>query len=188
MLERTQLQIYLVRAQGAVSRGDLDAADDLLGEGLRKYPDDVSLRYAQALLYQEQGRLRRAASALEALVADSPDDAGLLNALGYLLTDELDRHDEAFGYIERALNLEPDNAAIIDSMGWVLFHLGDHEAALDYLQRAYELFPDPEVAAHIVDVYWALGDEAEAHELLQRQLAEHPGDVHLEDARQRIAP
>ncbi|HSG63658.1 MAG TPA: tetratricopeptide repeat protein, partial [Gammaproteobacteria bacterium] len=63
---------------------------------------------------------------------------------------------------------------------------GDHAAALDYLQRAYELFPDPEVAAHIVDVYWALGDEAEARELLQRELAEHPGDAHLEDVRQRI--
>ncbi|HSG63843.1 MAG TPA: tetratricopeptide repeat protein, partial [Gammaproteobacteria bacterium] len=117
MLERTQLQIYLVRAQDAVGRGELDAAGDLLVEGLRAYPGDVSLRYAQALLYQEQGRLRRAATALEALVADSPEDAGLLNALGYLLTDELDRHEEALGYIERALNLEPDNAAIIDSMG-----------------------------------------------------------------------
>ena len=130
--------------------------------------------------------MRRAAAALESLVEDVPEDASLLNALGYLLTDSLDRHDEAYGYIEQALMLEPDNAAIIDSMGWVLFHLGDHAAALEHLLRAFELFPDPEVAAHIIDVRWALGERMQAREFLESQLGEHPGDPHLEDVRQRI--
>ncbi|NNC63487.1 MAG: tetratricopeptide repeat protein [Gammaproteobacteria bacterium] len=188
ILEQAQLQLYLVRAQAAVGRGELDLADDLLREGLRLYPDDLSLRYAQALLFQEQGRLRRAASALEAIVADTPEDAGLLNALGYLLTDSLERHEEAYDYIEQALTLDPDNAAIIDSMGWVLFHLGDYDAALEYLQRAFELFPDPEVAAHIVDVYWAMGREAEARSLLERELASHPDSPYLIDVGERLGP
>jgi tetratricopeptide (TPR) repeat protein len=188
ILEQAQLQLYLVRAQAAVGRGELDLADDLLREGLRLYPDDLSLRYAQALLFQEQGRLRRAASALEAIVADTPEDAGLLNALGYLLTDSLERHEEAYDYIEQALRLDPDNAAIIDSMGWVLFHLGDYDAALEYLQRAFELFPDPEVAAHIVDVYWAMGREAEARSLLERELASNPDSPYLIDVGERLAP
>ncbi|MDH3417911.1 MAG: tetratricopeptide repeat protein [Gammaproteobacteria bacterium] len=188
ILEQAQLQIYIVRAQAAVGRDELDLADDLLREGLRLYPDDLSLRYAQALLYQEQGRLRRAASALEAIIADTPEDAGLLNALGYLLTDSLDRHDEAYGYIEQALMLEPDNAAIIDSMGWVLFHLGDYDAALEHLQRAFELFPDPEVAAHIIEVYWAMGREAEARSLLERELASHPDSDFLLDVSKRLGP
>jgi tetratricopeptide (TPR) repeat protein len=188
LLEQAKLQIFLVRAQDAVSENELGLAEDLLGDALREYPDNVSLRYAQALLYQEQGRLRRAAAALEQLVADAPDDAGLLNALGYLLTDSMSRHHEAHDYIERALEIEPDNAAIIDSMGWVLFHLGELEAALEHLQRAYELFPDPEVAAHIVDVQFALGNEREARELLQRTLEEHPDSPHLQNVRQRIGP
>ena len=188
ILEQAQLQIYIVRAQAAVGRDELDLADDLLREGLRLYPDDLSLRYAQALLYQEQGRLRRAASALEAIIADTPEDAGLLNALGYLLTDSLDRHDEAYGYIEQALTLEPDNAAIIDSMGWVLFHLGNYDAALEHLQRAFELFPDPEVAAHIIEVYWAMGREAEARSLLEGELASHPDSDFLLDVSKRLGP
>jgi len=188
ILEQAQLQIYIVRAQAAVGRDELDLADDLLREGLRLYPDDLSLRYAQALLYQEQGRLRRAASALEAIIADTPEDAGILNALGYLLTDSLDRHDEAYGYIEQALTLEPDNAAIIDSMGWVLFHLGDYDAALEHLQRAFELFPDPEVAAHIIEVYWAMGREAEARSLLERELASYPDSDFLLDVSKRLGP
>jgi len=186
MLEQARLQTYVVRAQAAVADGDLNLADAVLRDGLHAYPGDVSLRYAQALLYQEQGRLRRAATVLEALVDDVPEDASLLNALGYLLTDSLDRHEEAYGYIEQALNLEPDNAAIIDSMGWVLYHLGDHAAALEHLLRAYALFPDPEVAAHIIDVRWALGEHGAARELLELQLGEHPGDPHLEDVKQRI--
>jgi len=186
MLEQARLQAYVVRAQAAVADGDLNLADDILRDGLHTYPGDVSLRYAQALLYQEQGRLRRAATVLESLVDDVPEDASLLNALGYLLTDSLDRHEEAYGYIEQALNLEPDNAAIIDSMGWVLYHLGDHAAALEHLLRAYALFPDPEVAAHIIDVRWALGEHSAARELLELQLGEHPGDPHLEDVKQRI--
>jgi tetratricopeptide (TPR) repeat protein len=188
LLEQAKLQIFLVRAQDAVGRNELGLAEGLLGDALREYPDNVSLRYARALLYQEQGRLRRAATSLEELVADAPDDAGLLNALGYLLTDSMSRHEEAHGYIERALEIEPDNAAIIDSMGWVLFHLGELEAALEHLQRAYELFPDPEVAAHIVDVQFALGMQREARELLQRTLEEHPDSPHLQNARQRIGP
>jgi tetratricopeptide (TPR) repeat protein len=185
VLEQARLQLYLVHAQAAVADGDLRLAERLLRDALRDYPGNVSLRYAQALLYQEQGHLRRAADALESLVSDTPEDAGLLNALGYLLTDSLDRHQEAFDYIQQALTLEPDNAAIIDSMGWVLFHLGDHEAALDYLQRAFELFPDPEVAAHIIDVYLALGDRREAEAVLSRELAQHPDDPHLKDVQQR---
>jgi len=179
LLEQAQLQIYIVRAQEAVGREDLDDAAAVLREGLRAYPNDRSLRYAQALLYQEQGRMRRAANALEALVAEAPDDAGLLNALGYLLTDSLDRHTEAHSYLERALAIEPDNAAIIDSMGWVLYHLGQYDAALEHLQRAFELFPDPEVAAHIIAVQHALGNEAAAAEVLARELEQHPDDPHL---------
>jgi tetratricopeptide (TPR) repeat protein len=188
ILEQAQLQIFIVQAQSAVSRNELDTAEDLLQDALDSYPENPSLRYAQALLYQEQGRVRRAADTLTELVADAPDDAGLLNALGYLLTDAMDRHEEAHGYIERALAIEPDNAAIIDSMGWVLFHLGDLDAALNYLQRAYELFPDPEVAAHIVDVQYALGNEAEARDLLKRTLEQYPDSPHLREVSQRIDP
>ena len=71
---------------------------------------------------------------LESLAEDNPDDAAILNAYGYLLTDQFDRHEEARDYIERALALNPDSPAIIDSMGWVLYQLGDYRAARDYLE------------------------------------------------------
>ena len=187
-LHAAQTQLYVIRAQDAVSEMDYGEAERILGRALNDYPENTALRYARALLYQEQGRFRRAVTALESLVNDHPDDAGLLNALGYLLTDEMDRHVEARGYLQKALEAEPENPAIIDSMGWVLFKLGEYEAALGYLERALQLFPDPEVAAHIVDVQWALGNESQAQELLRESLAEHPDSPHLQELDQRLAP
>ena len=185
-LHDANVQLHLILAQDAVEEERYGEADRTLNRALNSYPGNPSVRYAKALLYQERGRLRRSASALQQLVDDFPDDAGFLNALGYLLTDELGRHDEALDLLRRALAAEPDNPAIIDSMGWVLFHLGDHEAALGYLERAFALFPDPEVAAHIVDTHWALGNREQALELLRESLEENADSEHLLEVQQRL--
>ena len=186
-LHDANVQLHLILAQNAVEEERYGEADRVLGRALDSYPGNPSVRYARALLFQERGRLRRSASALEQLVEDYPDDAGFLNALGYLLTDELGRHEEALDLLRRALAAEPDNPAIIDSMGWVLFHLGDHDAALDYLERAFALFPDPEVAAHMVDTHWKLGNREQALELLRESLQEHADSEHLLEVQQRLA-
>jgi tetratricopeptide (TPR) repeat protein len=186
-LRASHVELYRELTQDAVDRQNLDEAESWLTEGLDRYPGDVTLRYSQALLLQEQGRLRKSVGVLEALVEEHPDDPTFLNALGYLLTDQFDRHTEARGYIQRALAMEPDSPAIIDSMGWVLFKLGDYAGALDYLERAYRLFDDPEVAAHLVDTHWALGQRDAALELLNTALAEAPNDPHLQDVKQRLA-
>jgi tetratricopeptide (TPR) repeat protein len=186
-LHAAHVQLYVILAQEAVERGALDEAETLLGEGLGRYADNASLRYSQALLYEEQGKMRKAVTVLEGLVDESPDDAALLNALGYLLTDQFDRHDEARGYIQKALAMDPDNPAIIDSMGWVLYRLGEYDAALDYLERAYRLQADPEVAAHLVDVHWALGDREQALELLRVTLERNPESRHLQEVSERLA-
>jgi len=185
-LANAHVQFYVALAQDASERGDLGAAESWLDEGLERYPGDVSLRYSLALLLQDQQRERRAVGVLEGLVEDQPDNPALLNALGYLLTDKFNRHDEARGYIQRALAMDPDSAAIIDSMGWVLFRLGEFESALDYLERAYRLMPVPEVLSHLVDVHWALGDRETALQLLEQGLSDEPDDEFLLDVSERI--
>ena len=185
-LHDANVQLHLILAQDAVEEERYGEAGRVLNRALNNYPGNPSVRYARALLFQERGRLRRSATALEQLVEDYPEDAGFLNALGYLLTDELGRHDEALPYLRRALAAEPDNPAIIDSMGWVLFHLGELESALGYLERAFTLFPDPEVAAHIVDTHWALGNREQALQLLNESLQDHTDSEHLLEVQQRL--
>jgi tetratricopeptide (TPR) repeat protein len=187
-LHAAHAQLYVIQVQSLVERGALDDAEALLDEGLGRYRDNVTLRYSLALLYEDQGRDRKALEVLEALAKENPDDAAILNAYGYLLTDEFDRHQQARDYIERALALDPDNAAIIDSMGWVLFKLGDHEAARDYLERAYRLEPESEIAAHLVDVRWQLGERDSALRLLRESLEANPDSPHLRELTDRLAP
>jgi len=187
-LHAAHAQLYLFQAQRISNRGALDEAEALLDEGIDRYPENSSLRYSLALLYEDQGRNRRALDVLEDLAEDHPDDAAVLNAYGYLLTDEFNRHDEARDYIERALALNPDSAAIIDSMGWVLFKLGDYATARDYLERAYRLEPEAEIAAHLVDARWQLGERDSALELLQQALEATPDSPHLREVSERLAP
>jgi tetratricopeptide (TPR) repeat protein len=187
-LHAAHVQLYVLLVQNAVERGALDEAEKLLGEGLTRYAGDSALRYSQALLYEDQGRNKKAVDVLEKLVDDSPDDPALLNALGYILTDQFERHQEARGYIQKALAMNPDSPAIIDSMGWVLFKLGDAHAARDYLERAYRLEQDPEIAAHLIDVRWALGEREQALDLLRTSLEKAPDDKHLRELSSRLTP
>ena len=187
-LHTAHAQLYVFRVQSIIDRGDLDEAEKVLNEGLRRYPDNSSLRYSLALLYEDQNRNRKALDVLEALAEENPDDAAILNAYGYLLTDRFNRHEQARDYIERALALNPDSAAIIDSMGWVLFKLGDLRAAQDYLERAYRLEQDPEIAAHLVDVRWQLGERDSARELLRQSLEANPDSRHLKEVDERLSP
>ena len=185
-LHDAQAQLYVLLANDASGRGAYDEAEELLETGLDAYPDHVSLGYSLALLLQERGEMRKSARVLEALVDDNPDNPVLLNALGYLLTDQFDRHDEAREYIQQALTMDPDNAAIIDSMGWVLYKLGEYRSAADYLDRAYRLEQDPEIAAHLVDVHWALGERDQALDLLESALEQNPDSRHLNEVDRRL--
>ena len=185
-LKDAHVMFYATLMDDALARDDLEAAETWIDEGLDRYPGDQNLRYAETRLLQQQGRLRRAVSILEDLVEESPDNPVFLNALGYLLTSELDRHAEARGYIQRALAMNPESGAILDSMGWVLFGLGEYELALDYLERAYRALEVTEVLAHIVEVHHALGNEALAFEMLDEGLTGSPDDSFLIDVDRRL--
>ena len=187
-LKSAHISFYSTLMQDAIDDGDLVAAEAWIEDGLTRYPGDQNLRYSQSILLQQQDRLRQSARVLEDLVEESPDSPVFLNALGYLLTDKLDRHEEARGYIQRALAMDPDSGAILDSMGWVLFRLGEYELALDYLERAYRALEVTEVKAHIIDVHWALGERELALNMLDEALAETPDDPYLTEVDSRLRP
>jgi tetratricopeptide (TPR) repeat protein len=123
---------------------------------------------------------------LQAIIEDDPDHADALNALGYTLADQTDRYQEALGYIERALALKPDNAAILDSMGWVLFRLGRNEEALEYLRRALDAGFDGEIAAHLGEVLWVTGDRKAAREVWQEALERDPDNEFVLETMERL--
>ncbi|MFZ5654890.1 MAG: tetratricopeptide repeat protein, partial [Pseudomonadota bacterium] len=119
-------------------------------------------------------------------LAMDADNAAALNALGYSLTNHTDRYEEAQRLIERALALAPDDAAIIDSLGWVLYRRGQHQRAIVELRRAAELLPDPEVAAHLGEVLWVVGERQQARSVWEEALERFPDDRLIRETMRRL--
>lgn len=145
-------------------------ADALLRRELSQNPEAHELRYMRAMRAFEQGDLAAMEADLRYIIERQPDHAMALNALGYTLADMTERLDEAQRLIERAYRLSPDNAAILDSLGWVYHKQGDDARALPYLERAYATMPDQEVAAHLAEVLWALDEKHRARALIEESL------------------
>lgn len=123
---------------------------------------------------------------LRRILQDEPDNAMVLNALGYTLADRNEKLNEALQLIERAAALEPDDPAIIDSLGWVHYRLGNLDQAETYLRQAYAQYPDHEVAAHLGEVLWVRGERKEARKIWNEALQENPESTLIRSTRQRL--
>jgi tetratricopeptide (TPR) repeat protein len=158
----------------------------LLELALERYPDHPGVRYQIALIQDKAGLTRESLRNFESLLKDRPEDASLLNALGYSLADRNLKLPRAETLIRKALEASPDNPAFLDSLGWVRFRRADIPGALPYLERAYRIFPDPEIASHWGEVLWVSGKQAEARALWARSLARSPDSKPLKATIERL--
>lgn len=140
---------------------------------------DADLLYARAMLAEKMGRLDVLEADLKQILENDPDNSQALNALGYTLADRTERYQEAYEYIKRAYDISSKDFFILDSMGWVLYRLGRLDEAIDYLQQAMALRPDPEIAAHLGEVLWVKGDKEGARKVWDTALKETPEDTKL---------
>ena len=154
---------------------------------LESQPDDAEILYARALVAEQLDRLQQAEDDFRAVLAQDPDNARTLNALGYTLADRTGRDEEALSLIEKALAQTPDDPAVIDSMGWVLFRLGRLQEARDYLQKAYDMTGDGEIGAHLGEVMWVMGDRDAARAIWDKASEEAPDNPVLQDTLRRFA-
>jgi tetratricopeptide (TPR) repeat protein len=180
--------MILAQAQLLVSQKQYDDAlvhyDRIIAFDANR--EEVALGKAEVLL--RMGRQDDAIKLYREAVDRWPGSSLSLNALGYTLADRTDRYGEAAKLIKKALELDPDNAAIIDSHGWVLYRQGKYDEALTQLNRAYELLKDPEVASHIAEVLWKLGRNDDALTTLDAANELFPGNELLQGTRERIFP
>lgn len=145
-------------------------------EALVNYPDATEILYRRAMSALHIDEVTIAENDLKRILLTRPNDANILNSLGYILVENTRRYDEAKLYIEKALLLEPKNHHILDSMGWVLFKLGDLESAQVFLEKAYLINQHPEISAHLGEVLFQQGDIKKAAELLRGAKRKHVGN------------
>jgi tetratricopeptide (TPR) repeat protein len=182
----SSIDLAAARGELLMRVGRFDEALELYNRELERYPGDRGLLFSRSFLYERMDRVDDAVAELRALLAQDPDDPVALNALGYTLADRTDQHEEAYQLIRRAYELSPDNAAIVDSMGWVEFRMGNNEPAIEYLRRAWSLQRDPEIAAHLGEVLWTTGDLQAAEEIWFEALSENPESEVLQEVIERL--
>ena len=168
-------QLFLLEAESLRDwEGESLAAYD---RGLSAFPQSFSLLYGRAMIHESEDSLQAMEHDLRSILAQDPNHAATLNALGYSLTNRTQRYEEAAVLIERALALSPGDPAIMDSLGWVYYKLGQYVQSESLLREAHAAFPDPEVAAHLGEVLWAQGREVEAKDVWQdglNRVSDHP--------------
>jgi len=188
--DRPVFAVDMVMAKASLlgTVGKHDEALGLFDQAIAYRPNDETVALSRAELMLRMGRLDESIAAYRAAAKRWPDSAMTLNALGYTLADRTEEYKEAEKLIRKALRYDPESAAIIDSLGWVLHKRGKHEEALHHLEVAYSEFPDHEVAAHIVEVLAALDRNDEALEFLTTAESENPDSELLKDVRERLFP
>jgi tetratricopeptide (TPR) repeat protein len=180
------IQLYLIEAETLESNKQGDHAWQVLEQALKQYPDDLNLLYTRAMLAEKRNDLAQMEKDLRAILAREPDNAMALNALGYTLSDRTTRYAEAKALIERAHLLNPEDPAVLDSLGWVNYRLGNLDEAERLLRQALARFPDHEVAAHLGEVLWAKGNQREARKVWGKALEQQPDSPILRSTVRRL--
>ena len=160
----------------------LEVYDDAINYG----DYDSDLLYARAMVAEKLGRIDILEHDLRWILKVEPNNAEVLNALGYTLTNLTERHEEAYILIERAMTLRPHDFYILDSMGWVCYRLGRIQESIRYLEEAYHQGQDGEIAAHLIEVLWMDGRHLEARDLWERSVQRHPNDRRVHNLLQKL--
>lgn len=188
--ENDAQSVRLIQAQADLLRENKEhaAVFAVLSEGLKRYPDAPDLLYDRAMAAEKLDKLDVLESDLRRVIVLRPDDAQAYNALGYTLADRTDRLAEAITLLDKALTLAPEDPFILDSVGWAQYRAGNLARAQEFLERAYRVRPDPEIAAHLGEVLWARGQRDEAGKLWQTSLQTHPHNEVLLETLRRFKP
>lgn len=181
-------QLLIAEAQILRDAGRPGDAYAVLADGLATHPDQPELLYEAAMMAEKAGKFAASEPYLRRLIAIRPEHAHAYNALGYSLADRNERLDEALHLIEKALQLAPEDPFILDSKGWVLYRRGDMQGALEVLKKAFTLRADPEIAAHLGEVLWALGRQDEARQTWGDAMKASPGNEVLVGTVRKFTP
>lgn len=185
-----QQRALLILTEGQILRDakQYDAAFRVLSKGLETLPNHPDLLYEAAMVADKQGKADIFEELLRKLIKVEPGHAHAYNALGYSLLERKVRLKEAMQLVEKAYQLAPDDAAIMDSMGWGYYLTGDMTKSVEFMRRAYAAFPDPEVAAHLGEVLWQQGAHDEAKNIWQDSLKKNPDNAVLQAVIKKFLP
>lgn len=187
-IDQQRVQLIMIDAQLLREDKKYEDSYQVLTQGLEKFPENPDLLYQAAMAADKLNKEELFEQLIRKLMKIAPDNAHAYNALGYSLLDRNQRIPEAIKLVEKAYQLAPDDAAIIDSMGWGQYLLGNLDKSVEFLNRAYKADPDPEIAAHLGEVLWKRGDKDEARKVWADSAKANPDNEALKAVMKRFLP
>jgi tetratricopeptide (TPR) repeat protein len=181
-----QAQVVLVESQILRDAGKNQEAFKLMQDGVKRFPDNMDFLYDYALMAEKLGKVDVMEKSLRQVIAKVPDNQHAYNALGYSLADRNVRLKEAHELIQKALGMAPNDPFIMDSMGWVQYRMGNLSEAAAHLRKAYSLRNDPEIAVHLGEVLWKMGQQDDARKLWREAKAKDPQNDALKSTLTRL--
>jgi tetratricopeptide (TPR) repeat protein len=181
-----QAQVVLVDAQLLRDAGKNQEAFKLMQDGVKRFPDNMDFLYDYALMAEKLGKIDVMEKSLRQVIAKVPDNQHAYNALGYSLAERNVRLKEAHELIQKALGMAPNDPFIMDSMGWVQYRMGNLSEAAAHLRKAYALRSDPEIAVHLGEVLWKMGQQEDARKLWREAKAKDPRNDALKSTLTRL--
>ncbi|MEQ1836014.1 MAG: tetratricopeptide repeat protein [Candidatus Nitrotoga sp.] len=183
-----RIQLAMVEAQILRDAKQFESAYQVLMQGLEKLPNQPDLMYEAAMLADKAGKHDAFEQMMRKLIEIEPGNAQAYNALGYGLLERNERVPEAMKLVEKAYQLAPEDAGIIDSMGFGYYRSGNLSKSLEFLRRAYAANPDPEIAAHLGEVLWVQGEKEQAKKMWSDALIANPGSTVLQLVIKKFTP
>lgn len=175
--------IYMVLGQMLIDEGRFEEAHRVMDEALALNAESQRLKFLKASVYERDGRIKEAEKLFKELLKDSPEDASVMNYLGYMLVENDLKFEEAGELLEKAVRLEPYNGAYLDSLGWLYFKLGHYDKAERHLLKASRIQKnDPVILEHLGDLYAKTGDVEAAGEYYRRSI----GLAETKEASERV--
>ncbi|MCB5195885.1 tetratricopeptide repeat protein [Deefgea salmonis] len=181
-----QINKAQIEAQVWRERKNLTQAVAVMNAAIKRHPTAGELYYDRSLYLDLVGDIPAAEADLRYYLQLNPGHIHGLNALGYILANRTDRYAEADTYLSQAMDKEPNNPVVLDSMGWLRFKQGKLNEAAELLKRAYAQLPDPEIAAHYAEVLWQKGDKKQAMTVVNAAMLLEPDDESLLALRQKM--
>lgn len=180
------VRIYLAKGEILKNVDRYQEAIKIYNQALLVVPGNIDLLYARGLTGERIGDIELLETDMLTILKTEPDNAHALNALGFTLADQTDRIEEAYQYLKKAIEIKPDDPAIIDSYGWVNYRMGNLEEATRLLRKAMSQFEDGEIAAHLGEVLWVTGKQSEAMLIWRRALEKSPEDPYVIETMKRF--
>ena len=185
--ENTLLQLQALLSKSKDETAALRAFYEIAAHA-KLSPKSPNLLYTYAMSAEKAGRVDVMEKTLREILRKSPNDVNALNALGYSLADRNTKLPEAFALISKAHQLSPQDAFILDSLGWVNFRLGKNALALEQLQQAFRMKPEADIAAHTGEVLWSMGRQTDAEAIWQEGQKLDANNATLQETLKRLKP